>query len=275
MVLSKFMNKSFFERLISGIILVIIALVTIILGGDVLIITLGLVSIEGLIEINRVFGIEKAVVGWISYVVAVAYYVLVRFDMSQYTTYLLVGLLIALMFVYVFKYPDIDTESIMAAMFGMIYVAIMLSYIYFVRMDDNGAYNVWLIFLCSWGCDTCAYVFGVAFGKHKMTPVLSPKKTVEGAIGGIFGAALLGFVYASVFRDNISASIDPRIAYPVVCAIGGLISMVGDLAASAIKRKHGIKDYAQLIPGHGGILDRFDSVIFVAPIISFMISIMQ
>lgn len=275
MVISKFMNKSFLERLISGIILVILALVTIILGGDVLVVTLAIVSIEGLIEFNRVFGINKAPVGWVTYAFAIAYYGLIRFDLTQYTTYLLVGLLISLMFIYVFNYPDVETESVIAALFGMVYVAIMLSYIYIVRMGENGAYNVWLIFLCSWGCDTCAYVAGVAFGKHKMAPVLSPKKTIEGAFGGVFGAAILGFIYAWVFKDNISSNIDPRIVYPVACAVGGLISMVGDLAASAIKRKHGIKDYAKLIPGHGGILDRFDSVIFVAPIIALLIMIMQ
>ena len=83
----------------------------------------------------------------------------------------------------------------------------MLSYIYNVRAGDNGAYTVWLIFLCSWGSDTCAYLAGVAFGKHKMAPVLSPKKSIEGAIGGVVGAAVLGAVYASVFADKITINI--------------------------------------------------------------------
>ena len=161
----------------------------------------------------------------------------------------------------------------MAAIFGTIYVAVMLSFVYLVRMGNNGAYNVWLIFLCSWGSDTCAYVFGVAFGKHKMAPVLSSKKSIEGAVGGILGAAVLGFIYATVFQNNIEMRyLDPRIAYPIVCAAGSLIAMTGDLAASAIKRNHDIKDYGTLIPGHGGIMDRFDSVIFVAPIVWLLIN---
>ena len=96
-----------------------------------------------------------------------------------------------------------------------------------------------------------------------MAPVLSPKKSEEGAVGGVVGAALLGIIYAAVTKG-------PIVEYAVICAVGALISMVGDLAASAIKRNQGIKDYGKLIPGHGGILDRFDSVIFTAPVIYFL-----
>ena len=100
-------------------------------------------------------------------------------------------------------------------------------------------------------------------GKHKMAPVLSPKKSVEGAVGGVIGAALLGVAYAAATKG-------PMAEYAVICAAGALISMVGDLAASAVKRNQGIKDYGKLIPGHGGILDRFDSVIITAPVIYYM-----
>jgi phosphatidate cytidylyltransferase len=122
---------------------------------------------------------------------------------------------------------------------------------------------VWLIFLCSWGCDTCAYCVGMLIGKHKMAPVLSPKKSVEGAVGGVAGAALLGALYALATGGLV-------LEYALICAVGALISMVGDLAASAVKRNQNIKDYGTLIPGHGGILDRFDSVIFTAPVIYYL-----
>ena len=107
-------------------------------------------------------------------------------------------------------------------------------------------------------------LLGMLIGKHKMAPVLSPKKSVEGAVGGVAGAALLGVIYAAATQG-------PMLEYAVICAIGALISMVGDLAASAIKRNQGIKDYGKLIPGHGGILDRFDSVIFCAPLMELLI----
>ena len=135
----------------------------------------------------------------------------------------------------------------------------MLSCIYETRSLEGGKYLVWLIFLCSWGCDTCAYCVGMLFGKHKMAPVLSPKKSIEGAVGGVLGAALLGAIYAAA-----TGAYNPNPAHTP------LISMVGDLAASAIKRNFEIKDYGKLIPGHGGILDRFDSVIFTAPIIFYL-----
>ena len=96
-----------------------------------------------------------------------------------------------------------------------------------------------------------------------MAPILSPKKSVEGGVGGVAGAALLGAIYAAATGGKIAE-------YALICAVGALISMVGDLAASAIKRNHNIKDYGTLIPGHGGIMDRFDSVIFTAPVIYYL-----
>ena len=131
------------------------------------------------------------------------------------------------------------------------------------------------IYLCSWGCDTFAYIFGVMFGKHKMAPVLSPKKTIEGAIGGVFGSCLCGFLYALFVGNKISSSVDIRVMFVVVCFFGSFVSMVGDLAASAIKRHMQIKDYGTLIPGHGGVLDRFDSVIFTAPLIWILVEFMK
>ena len=129
---------------------------------------------------------------------------------------------------------------------------------------------MWLVFLCSWGCDTCAYCVGVLIGKHKMSPKLSPKKSVEGAVGGVLGAALLTILYGLAFKKAMGTEVSHILIMGAISAVGALISMVGDLTASAIKRNYEIKDYGTLIPGHGGILDRFDSVIFTAPIIYFL-----
>ena len=152
---------------------------------------------------------------------------------------------------------------------GLPYVAVMLSYLYQVRAMGDGRYLAWLIFLSSWGCDTSAYCVGMLLGKHKLAPVLSPKKSVEGAVGGVAGAALLGFLFATVFGGKMTELMYPRLACTLACAIAAVISQIGDLAASAIKRNHDIKDYGNLIPGHGGILDRFDSMLFTAPAIFF------
>ncbi len=124
--------------------------------------------------------------------------------------------------------------------------------------------------MCSWGCDTCAYCVGVLFGKHKMSPKLSPKKSVEGAVGGVAGSMLLTALYGWVFRDAMQAGMQEIILLSAISGVGALLSMIGDLAASAVKRNYEIKDYGTLIPGHGGILDRFDSVIFTAPVVYFL-----
>ena len=180
------------------------------------------------------------------------------------------ALLIVCMCVFVFGYPKFHANQIIAAFFGVFYVAVMLSCIYETRSLEGGKYLVWLIFLCSWGCDTCAYCVGMLFGKHKMAPVLSPKKSIEGAVGGVLGAALLGAIYAAATGAYNPNPAHTPLIYAIICGVGALVSMVGDLAASAIKRQENIKDYGTLIPGHGGILDRFDSVIFTAPIIYYL-----
>lgn len=273
MILGKFANKSFVTRLCSGIVLVALILCTVITGGNVLFGFNFIISMLAVYELYKVLGIEKSIPGLTGYVAMIAYYILIFTDKTQYTFMLIIVFLICLLAEYVFMFPKYKTEQISNALMCMLYGGVLLSYIYLIRNGNNGAYTVWLIFLCSWASDTCAYVAGVAFGKHKMAPVLSPKKSVEGAVGGVIGAALLGAIYAAIFSSHINLSVHPVIAFAIICAVGALISMVGDLAASAIKRNHGIKDYGKLIPGHGGIMDRFDSVIYVAPIIWMLLQI--
>lgn len=256
----------FKTRLISGIILVAVALVTIISGSYVLFFTLLGISLIGMQELYKAMGVREnsfTSLELAGYGCAVIYYILMFMDFDRYGAMGMMIAMVALMAVYVFTYPKYQAPQVMAAFFAVVYVAVMLSFIYLTRSLPDGKILVWLIFLCSWGCDTCAYCVGVLIGKHKMAPVLSPKKSIEGAVGGVLGAALLGAVYGAVFQR-------PVWEYALICGIGALISMVGDLAASAIKRNQGIKDYGKLIPGHGGILDRFDSVIFTAPIIYYL-----
>ena len=198
------------------------------------------------------------------------YYLNLVFDFVPDSMMFVMALLIVCMCVFVFGYPKFHANQIIAAFFGVFYVAVMLSCIYETRSLEGGKYLVWLIFLCSWGCDTCAYCVGMLFGKHKMAPVLSPKKSVEGAVGGVIGAALLTIIYGFLFRGSMDVDVPYIFMMAGICEAGALISMVGDLAASAIKRNFEIKDYGKLIPGHGGILDRFDSVIFTAPIIFYL-----
>ena len=260
----------FKTRLLSGIVLVLLALLFIIHGGYLLLTVLGIISLIGLFELYRVFGIEKSAPGIVGYVAAIVYYLNLVFDFIPDSMMFVMALLIVCMCVFVFGYPKFHANQIIVAFFGVFYVAVMLSCIYETRSLEGGKYLVWLIFLCSWGCDTCAYCVGVLIGKHKMAPVLSPKKSWEGAVGGVVGAALLTLIYCFVFQGSMGSTNRDIIMLCMICAIGAIISMIGDLTASAIKRNYDIKDYGRLIPGHGGILDRFDSVIFTAPIIYYL-----
>ena len=137
-----------------------------------------------------------------------------------------------------------------------------------------------LLILCfAWGGDTCAYFAGRAFGKHKLCPVVSPKKTVEGAVGGVLGSMAAGCVLTLVYSllsakyNVISIQVQPK-HYLVLLGMGAVASVLGilgDLFASSVKRQVGIKDYGTIFPGHGGILDRFDSVMFIAPFVSIAV----
>ena len=259
----------FRTRLRSGIVLVAVALVLIVTGGDVLLAGLALISIRGLYEFYRVFQMEKALPGWIGYAAAALYYLDLKFSFFPDFEVFALGLLILLMAAYVFCFPKYHANQIFAGFAGVFYVAVMLSGVYRARMLPAGAYIVWLIFLCSWGCDTCAYCVGVLAGKHKMAPKLSPKKSVEGAVGGVCGTAVLTLCYGFAFQEQMGLLTRQVFLLAGINAAAALISMVGDLAASAVKRNYGVKDYGKLIPGHGGILDRFDSVIFTAPVIYY------
>lgn len=262
----------FKTRLISGILLVIAALLTIISGGYVLFFTLLCISLIGMQELYKAMGVHGESTGLleiIGYLGAILYYVSLLLGFESYGLMTVLVSLILIMFVYVFTYPKYNAHQIMSAFFGVVYVAVMLSFILLTRNLPDGKFIVWLIFLCSWGCDTCAYCVGMLIGKHKMAPKLSPKKSVEGGIGGILGAALIAVLYALAINHWADAGVSVT-SFAVIGAVGGAISQIGDLAASAIKRNHNIKDYGKLIPGHGGILDRFDSIIFTAPIIYYL-----
>ena len=259
----------FKTRLLSGIVLVLVLIATVGYGGNVLFAFLAVISLIGMSELYKVVEVQNKLLGFAGYLAAVLYYGLIFTENLKWMTMLSILFLVLVMAVYVFSFPAYRSEQVMTVFFGFFYVAVMLSYVYQTRMLEDGGVLVCLIFLSSWGCDTCAYCVGMLFGRHKMAPKLSPKKSVEGGVGGVLGAALLGALLALGVNAWAGMSVSP-LYYAIICGVGGAISQVGDLAASAIKRNHDIKDYGKLIPGHGGILDRFDSVIFTAPIIYYL-----
>ena len=261
----------FFTRLISGIILVLAAIFFFVQGGYFLLFALAVLSLLGLYELLRVLQMEKSSLAVVTYVATAVYYSMLCIYGG--IDWLLLGLLIfmmlALLVIYVFSYPKLRIEDITKAVFAFLYVSVLFSYIARTRDLVAGNWLVWLIIISAWGSDTFAYLTGVLIGKHHFSE-LSPKKTVEGAIGGVVGAAVLTVIYGIA----VSAFTNLTLSVPLCLAagiLGAVLGQIGDLSFSIVKRKSGIKDYGKIFPGHGGVLDRFDSVIFVAPLVELLL----
>lgn len=176
----------------------------------------------------------------------------------------------------VIKHGKYSYKDILSNGFLAIYVTFSMMCIWLVRHYYDTE-NMLMIFICAWSTDTFAYFSGRAFGKHKLIPHVSPNKTVEGSIGGVIGATCVCIAYTFICSkfefsnyfvpDYMKPNYICLIVGSVVGLLGGIFSQVGDLAASSIKRDEDIKDFGWIFPGHGGFMDRFDSVMFIAPII--------
>lgn len=265
----------FKTRLLSGAVVAALMLIFTWLGGVYLPAFLLVVSLVGLFEFYRATGlIKEGAVNFIAvtgFGVTVIYYLVLMVLVEDLfmLLFLTVVFIIVMLGTYVFTFPKYSSKDVVYTFYGVFYVSVMLSFIHMTRELPDGIFVVWLIFFSSWFCDVFAYLTGMAFGKHKLCPNLSPKKSVEGAIGGIIVPAICGGVYGYLVRDHFDGD-NVIIVFAILCAVGAAVSQIGDLSASAIKRNFEIKDYGKLIPGHGGVLDRFDSVIFTAPMIYFI-----
>lgn len=265
----------FKTRCISAVFLVAIALVTLIAGGPILAATLFIISSIAYYELSKACKIHTEqkvnIIELIGYI-AILFLFLLLFFKGKEVFFMLwfVTFFLALLFAYVFSFPKYNADQIMAAFFSVFYAPVMFAFIYLTRQTKYGVYLVFMVFISSWISDTFAYLTGMLLGKHKLAPVLSPKKSIEGSIGGILGAAFAGALYGLFLSLYAVHNTEIIWISAVIGGAGSIVSQVGDLAASAIKRNHEIKDYGNLIPGHGGIMDRFDSVIVTAPLIYFL-----
>lgn len=152
------------------------------------------------------------------------------------------------------------------------YVVFMFAFLPLIRNMENGIYLIWIVFIGAWGTDTSAYFAGVSFGKHKMLPKVSPKKSYEGFIGGILGCFILTTIFGWYLTSRHIVSFS-MYHFILIGLLNGILSQLGDWIASAVKRYVSIKDYGKIMPGHGGILDRFDSILFISPIVYLYLSV--
>ncbi|MCH5271812.1 MAG: phosphatidate cytidylyltransferase [Lachnospiraceae bacterium] len=269
----------FLTRLLSSVVLILIALCTLILGGPLLAAVTFFIALVGYFELVRATGIHTG--GKINGLEAAGFLGITAYYAAMFLSgnaVLLCAVAVAVFMaglgVYVITFPKYSSEKVMESFFHFIYAPVMLSFLYMTRELQYGQYLVWLIFISSWGSDTCAYLVGMCIGRKKIFPVLSPKKSLEGCIGGVAGAGLLAAAYGYFLVESVVENQTVTLILVFICMLGSIISQIGDLAASAIKRNHDIKDYGKLIPGHGGIMDRFDSVIVTAPMIYFLAALL-
>ena len=241
-------------------------------------------------EIYSALGFEKK--DWLMYVVLVPYTLLVMTSNYQVMRRLVMPMSFLLVTFYaIYLVVRNGTISYQKASGLLMFSGIVIFCFYsFIRLKEllpveqygyDAVFFILLILCFAWGGDTCAYFAGRAFGKHKLCPVVSPKKTVEGAIGGVLGTMVFGVIITLVYsvaanrmeaftRSNIGVSMYVVIA--LLACVAAVLGIYGDLFASVVKRQCGIKDYGTIFPGHGGILDRFDSVMFIAPFVTMVIT---
>lgn len=243
-------------------------LIVVVLGGKILALACFIIGIMGVREFYNGFKALKINPAYpVAYLSTVGLYAinLLTQQSEWYMLWLFGSILISLL--YLFKIEERNLEDAMATITGIVYVVFFSFHVTLVEQTGQYSILVWLIFLTAFGTDIMAYFTGYAFGKHKLCPTISPKKTIEGAIGGTLGSVILCGIFGYFFA--------PDVFYHcmIIGVLGGIVSQFGDLTASIFKRKMGIKDYGNLIPGHGGILDRVDSVLFTAPIIYYYIAL--
>jgi len=244
------------KRILTAIVCLPLLILFVSLGGIWLRGILMLLSWIGLYELFRAVSGKVLAVHFAAYGFTGVYYMQLLPLGTVVPAFILACIVLLVVF-----YKETGVRDCFVTIGGFFYVSFLLSFVYLVRAEH--VYWVWLIFISSSVCDVFAYFTGRFFGKHKLTGTPSPGKTVEGCIGGVFGAAVVGFIYGSFFEMAVFMM--------AVSVMGAVFSQFGDLFASAIKRSVEIKDFGNLLPGHGGVLDRFDSIIVAAPMVYLLI----
>ncbi len=253
------------SRVLSGIIGAVLLIGVVCSGTVPLRIAVGLVSALMVFELFRAVGLRSSLL----LIPAAIFAAGLGSDVipSNLKETLICIFILFILFVLLLRHDKIHITDVALAFLFTCFIGCFMGCITKIRMSPGGEYWIWLIFIGAWVSDIFAYFSGKLFGKKKLIPAVSPKKTVAGAVGGAVGAAL-GFLIFGLFVQDPMGGVNllGLFAAGFIIAVFG---QIGDLVASVIKRQYGIKDYGKIMPGHGGAMDRFDSILFVAPAIYF------
>ncbi len=264
------------KRVLSGIILFPIFAIVLIFGNKYLVdVFISIVAIMTLHEFYKAFKGKAKPIQWPGYVTAalISFIHLIpnEYILPSITLIILLNVLVLFAQVVVTSMKRNITD-IAISLLGLCYIVFFLMFAPLIRDSlNNGKILIWYVFFAAWGTDIFAYAIGRRLGKHKFTEI-SPNKSIEGCVAGLFGSIIMCMAYTLVCNSIWNVNISYLYIFGISIFLS-VISQIGDLAASAVKRHCGIKDFSNLIPGHGGLLDRIDSVIFILPFAYFLLSI--
>jgi|SRR5690554_314168 len=259
-----------YKRILTSVIGIPLLILIISLGGVPLLVSLIIVTSIGLYELYKTYKITNKIYILIEIIISIGLLLV----MFLFKDFILPYLIIIFIFQYIYQLftRTPSFEDGLLGFSGIIYISLPLGHILLFDKMMYGNYLVWLVFIIAWSTDTFAYFTGIYLGKNKLYPSISPKKTIEGSIGGIVGSLIICIIYGMYLNiiHDISISL---LHFVILGIITSIISQFGDLTASLIKRNYGVKDFGNIFPGHGGVLDRFDSILFTAPIVYYYINI--
>lgn len=266
----------FWERVVSAVIGIPVILYLIYEGRVFFLLFIVVVAVLGLYELNQIFlRMDFRVPRFLLFGSGILFPLLAFYSpQGQDGGYLFAGVTVFLLLhlmTLMFLFPRFRVGEIAVSFLGGCYFSLLLSYLILIRkMGGHGFHYLLLVFIITWSCDIGAYLTGRLLGRHALCPVLSPGKTLEGAVGGLLSCILAAVLYQFFYPHLFS--------YPLIIMIGlitGSVVQVGDLVESSLKRLGKIKNSGDLIPGHGGILDRFDSLLFSAPTAYYFIKLLS
>ena len=259
-------------RIISAIVGLLVLGVIMFSKEIVLSAAIAVVASVAVYEALKAYGFSKNKFFVLSGAITSVLYALVNYIDKDLISLLLFVMIVLFVVVLLLHHETIKTKDIFAVIFSVFIIPFVFSTLGYIRKVQFGEYLIWLPFISAWLTDTFAYFGGKFFGRHKLCPKISPKKTVEGSVSGIFGAVIGYIVYGLIIKNVWNLNVN-MVAFVIISLVTSVLSQMGDLFASTIKRENGVKDFGNLMPGHGGALDRFDSLILTAPFILICIKI--